>query len=369
MERKYSGLLLQQIAERQAIQSLNGIDILVKKIPDCDIAGAMDPRLYKDTKKMALMMKFLPKILGPMDFSSPKTLRILRNMFNKVKSIPIVKKKIAITTHYVTASDGYQIPIRKYHSETLKQKAPILYFIHGGGFFGGSPDVVDEAIKLIVEHTDILAFSIDYRLAPEHPYPTGHEDCYAGLKWIYAHALEHGGDPQNIFVAGDSAGGNLTQYCTNKDLDNDLHMVKGQLLLYPTVNMGGVEDEYSTWTKEKYEIYSKHQTAINMSLDMFNGASNALGQFLGTKEVLNKYLTPYLEVNPNMPPTFITVGEHDFLKVETLAYARKLVAAGVETTTILYKGLGHAYIDYIGVYPQSEDCAIEMGQFILNHTT
>lgn len=369
MERKYPNSLLQQIVARQEIQSINGIDVLVKKIPDCDIAGAMDPRLYKDTKKMALIMKLLPKSMRSMDFSSPKSLKKLRNMFNGVKSIPVVQEKITITTHHVTAPDGYQIPIRKYHSPARKKNVPILYFIHGGGFFGGSPDVVEEAIKLIVANTDILAYSIDYRLAPEHLYPTGHEDCYAGLKWIYAHALEHGADPQNIFVAGDSAGGNLTQYCTNKDLDNGLHMVKGQLLLYPTVNMGGVQDEYAKWTKDKYEIYSKHQMPINMTLDLFGGATDGLGQLLGTKEIRNKYLTPYLEVNPDMPPTFVTVGEHDFLKVETLAYARKLVKAGVKTTTVLYKGFGHAYIDNIGVYPQSEDCAIEMGNFILKHTS
>ena len=74
-------------------------------------------------------------------------------------------------------------------------------------------------------------------------------------------------------------------------------------------------------------------------------------------------------MNPKeLPPTFITVGEHDFLKPECLAYASKLTKSGVQTETILYKGFGHAYGDNVGVYPQSEDCAIEMGKFILKYS-
>ena len=254
-----------------------------------------------------------------------------------------------------------------FKGEHTLEHAPILYYIHGGGFFAGSTAVVEEAMKVIVAHTQIIVCSIDYRLAPEHPYPTGHEDCYAGLKWVYAHAAELGGDPQNIFVSGDSAGGNLTLYCTNRSLEDKLPMVKGQLILYPTVNMGGVSDKHVDFSKDKYDISRKHARAINMTLNMMGDTGGALGTILGTDDVMNHYLTPYMDVNPNMPPTFVTVGEHDFLKIETLAYARKLVKAGVETKTIVYKGLGHAYLDRIGFLPQSEDCAIEMGNFILKY--
>lgn len=69
----------------------------------------------------------------------------------------------------------------------------------------------------------------------------------------------------------------------------------------------------------------------------------------------------------NNPPTFLTVGEHDFLKIETLGYGVKLNKAGVETEMVLYKGFGHAYFDNAGVYPQTEDCVEEMGKFILKH--
>lgn len=367
MSRKYSKELLDKIVERQELVNIKGANVLVKKLPDSDEIGAMDPRLYNDMKKQLTMMKFMPKSMMKMD-TSPKSIEKLRNMFGEVKSVPIVEKKIDIITEHVEAKDGYKIPVRIYKSETMKENAPILYFIHGGGFFGGSPDVVEELVKLIVEKTDILAFSVDYRLAPENPYPTGHEDCYSVLTWIYNKADSLGADKKNIFVAGDSAGGNLTQYCTTRDIEANLGMVKGQLLLYPTVNMANVEDEFFKWSKDEYEMCPKHRKGLEMMLDMFSELSGGLESILGTSDVKNDYLTPYIRDAKGLPPTFITVGEHDFLKVECLAYASKLTKAGVDTTTVLYKGFGHAYGDNVGVYPQSEDCAIEMGNFILKYS-
>lgn len=93
-----------------------------------------------------------------------------------------------------------------------------------------------------------------------------------------------------------------------------------------------------------------------------------MSEVLGTKEINSKYLSPYVDVSPDYPSTFITVGEHDFLMIECLAYAAKLTNRGVDTETVLYRGLGHAYGDNVGVYPQSEDLAIEMGNFILKHS-
>ncbi|MEG2110273.1 alpha/beta hydrolase [Clostridium sp.] len=367
MSRKYSQQLLDKIIEKQEIINFKGANVLVKNLPDSDEKGAMDPRLYKDMKKQLTLMKFMPKSALKMD-ASPKSISKLRNMFGEVKSNPMVEKNIYISNETVEASDGYKIPVRIYKSETIKKNAPILYYIHGGGFFGGSPDVVEELVKLIVDKTDILAVSVDYRLAPENPYPTGHEDCYSVLKWIYENAESLGGNKNNIFVAGDSAGGNLTQYCTTKDMESNLSMVKGQLLLYPTVNMANVEDDLFKWSKDEYEFSAKHKAGLEMMLDMFNGLTGGLKDILGTDEVNNEYLTPYIRDPKGLPPTFITVGEHDFLKVECLAYAVKLTKAGVDTTTVLYKGFGHAYGDNIGVYPQSEDCAIEMGNFILKYS-
>lgn len=220
---------------------------------------------------------------------------------------------------------------------------------------------------MFVEKTNLCVVSVDYRLAPEHPYPTGHQDCYQVLKWIYANAESFGGDKEHIFVAGDSAGGNLTQYCTTRDYEDGAHMVKGQLLLYPTLNMAGVKDEYFQPDISQFEMAPKQKRGLTKMIGMFQGMTGGLEAILGTKEVQNDYLNPYTRDAKCNPPTFLTVGEHDFLKFETLGYGVKLHKAGVDTKMVLYKGFGHAYFDNTGVYPQCEDCIEEMGKFILEH--
>lgn len=125
-------------------------------------------------------------------------------------------------------------------------------------------------------------------------------------------------------MAGNSAGGNLAQYCTAKDKENEGHMVKGQMLLYPTVNMAGIDDAYAHWSIDKYNIHPKHQKVVKVMLSMMGGDTGMiilLGDILGTTEVNNGYLSPYVDVK-GVPPTLITVGEHDFLFVECLAYAK-----------------------------------------------
>lgn len=369
MDKKYSDALLKKIQEKQYVTQINGIDVLMKPIPDCDEEGMMDPRLYQDNKKMALMMRIMPKCLLKMD-TSEKGIENLRKMFNEVKSLAVTSEHIEIIDQCIKGKDMNEIPLRIYRPSKRYEKLPVLYYIHGGGFFGGHMGVVEQLVKMIVEKFDLIAVSINYRLAPENPYPKGHEDCYEGLKWIYEHISEFGGDKEKIFVAGDSAGGNLTQYCTTRDLEDKNYHIKGQLLLYPTVNMGGIDDEYVHWSLDKYHLHPKHKKVVTTMLQMMggdNGMTSMLGDILGTKDIMNPYLTPYRMDLKGMPPTFVTVGEHDFLYIECLAYARKLCLTGVNTKTVVYKGMGHAYGDNIGVYPQSEDCAIEMGNFIMEH--
>lgn len=363
MERKYSKELLDKLQDRQSIQSEKGIKVIYKKIPDCDEVGVMDPRLYNSMKKQLMLMKLLPKsafkISDPMEM-----VQKFRKMFNNVKSIPITTSKITTEHLKIEGEDGNLIPIRVYRPEGNKTNRPIYLYIHGGGFFAGSPDVVEEMCKVIVEKESFVAVSVDYRLAPENKYPAGHDDCFSALKWVYENAESIGGDKNKICVSGDSAGGNLATYCAMKDRDLNLGMVKLQALIYPSVNMAGVEDEYYHFSMDQYEIAKKHKFAIeSMFLSMGDNGSH-FKEILGTDNIKVPYLTPYIADLKGMPTTIIVFGEHDFLKVECLSYAVKLNKAGVKTKTIIYKGLGHGFADVIGVYPQAEDCMMEIGRFI-----
>lgn len=235
------------------MEDYHGAPVLVKNLPDCDEKGAMDPRLYRDQEKPLKLIAWMPSFLMKMD-TSEKGIANLRKTFNATKSIPCVEAPVGIETRTVLAEDGYEIPVRIYKAHPDDSGKAILYYIHGGGFFGGSPDVVEESVKMFVAKSGLCAVSVDYRLAPENPYPTGHQDCYQVLKWIGGNAASFGGDREHIFVAGDSAGGNLAQYCTTRDWEDGGNLVKGQLLLYPTLNMAGVKDELFRPGMDQFEM-------------------------------------------------------------------------------------------------------------------
>lgn len=372
MTRKYDIRLLEKLKEREGKGNYKGQELIIKRLPDCDEDGAMDPRLFEDQKKMLKMLKIMPMFMvKKMMKVDSEHIDNLREMFNGIKSVPVVTSEITTKKHEVETAKGITCDVYQYTNEKTTKESPVLYYIHGGGFFGGHHGVVEESLKLMVEKFGFTIFSVDYRLAPEHPYPNGHEDVYAVLKWIYQNGEMLNINPEKICVAGDSAGGNLTQYCSTKDREEKTNMVKAQLLLYPTLNMCGVEDEFFKWDISLYPMIPSQKKGLSKMLKMFGGMTGGLEPLLKCKkeDVCGPYLNPYTRKDPeNNPPTFVTAGEHDYLKVETLAWAAKLHKAGVETKAIVYNGLGHAYFDNCGVLPQTEDCIEEMGKFIIEHT-
>lgn len=369
MSRKYDVALLEKLKERTILGTYRNLPLVIKRVPEEVADGAMDPRLYQDSKKMLQMLKVAPNFLiKKMMNIDPEHIDSLREMFNAIKSVPVVETPIHIETYEVETEPSVHCSLYHYTDEQTTASSPVLYYIHGGGFFGGHHGVVEESLKLMVEKFHFHVFSIDYRLAPEHPYPQGHEDCYATLKWIYQHGKELNIDVENIFVAGDSAGGNLTQYCSTRDRREHTNMVKGQLLLYPTLNMCGVEDEYFKWDLSSYAMIPSQKRALTKMIGMFGSMSGALKPLMKVADAQNDDLNPYTRKDPELnPPTFVSVGEHDYLKLETLAWAAKLHDANVETKAVVYNGLGHAYFDNCGVFPQCEDCIEEMGNFIIAH--
>ena len=228
---------------------------------------------------------------------------------------------------------GPPVRVRIYRADDQSSKLPALYWIHGGGYVMGDIDMDDRLMKQMVKRIGCVAASVDYRLAPEHPFPTPVEDCYTGLKWLFAHADELGVEPARIAIGGPSGGGGLTAGLGLLARDRKEVQVAYQLLIYPMID-------------DRNATAAAH--AITDSR-VWNRESNRLGwkAYLG-RDGGGADVSPYAAATratdlSNLPPTYISVGTLDLFVDENIDYAQRLIQAGVPTELHVYPGAFHGF--------------------------
>lgn len=362
----YTDEFLQGLKDTARTVMDGDLPVVEKYAPDAVSPIGIDPRMLGGPLgRNAKMMSHLPNfMLDHLKMTmSEKDLATFRASCDQISSAVCVREGVDLRDGTVPAADGYPIPIRIYRDDRCGPSSPCLYFMHGGGFIGGGIPPYDECWKVFVSKFHMVVVSVAYRLMPENPYPTPHEDCIAVLNYLHELAEELGIDPEKIFVAGDSAGGNLAQACSTRSKGSG--RVRGQLLLYPTLNPFAVEDEYYKLDGKNF-VYEPTQAKISrcvtkqleMMVTGFQGGG--MTGVDGPDPIIN----PYTFDAGGNPPTFISVGALDFLKNDAIAWAHKLQDAGVPVQVVVYNGMGHGYLNAMGVFPQSEDVVDEMGQFI-----
>ena len=336
-------------------------------IPEGGEPGDMDPRVYAQSRMMPLLLKALSLRKGPMD--EEKLLGLLRREFAKYKGTYIADGGVITAFADAASYDGRAVPLRVYRRAETGQGRPVVVYFHGGGFVGGSPAIVEQLCKLLVQKLDCVAVNVDYRLCPENRWPAPPEDCRSAVDWAVAHASEFGGDGERLAVAGDSVGGNLAAVCALRDRAEGRCAVKAQLLLYPVTNLGCTETEFYHGTDlTKYQRSTRHAKVLDALLE---GAA----PFLSSRAMPRVYLqerigaddpsvSPAMADAAGLPPTLLCFGEHDFMAFDNIAYARKLKAAGAPCRTVVYRGVGHGFADQTGVMPQAADCVCRMAEFL-----
>ena len=365
MPRRYDTALLDKMKQSQRMEEYQGVPILVKPIPEGGQPGDMDPRLYKSMKWMPLLSHFIPK--PKKDITILEKIQPYRKMFGQYKGDVVVSEGVETKEVKVPSADGYMVPVRIYRRTDAGSGLPILVYYHGGGFFGGGVQIVEQMCKVLVANLDCVVLNVDYRLCPEAHYPQPFDDCWCATRWAWEHADQLGGDRNKMAVAGDSAGGNLAAAITLRDRDEGTGMVKLQVLLYPAVNISGRHTEfYQGVDYEKYRRSPRHKRVLDCVLklmgSMLNGNDNLLEQVYlqGHLPAESVYASPLLDDFHALPSTMLIFGEHDMLAFEDIAYARTAHKAGVPLKTIVYEGISHGFADQIGVMPQAEDCMKEI---------
>ena len=245
------------------------------------------------------------------------------------------------------------IPARIYSPET-KAPAPVIVHFHGGGWVVGSLDTHDPFCRYLSELARAVIISVDYRLAPEHKFPAAIEDAEAATRWALDHAAELGGNPQRVFVSGDSAGGNLAAAVAQ--LLAEKAGLRGQILLFPITDA----------TPEKYPSYE--QNAKGYGLERAN-MEWFLNQYLGGQASRNDLrAAPILAKDlGKLPPALIMTGEYDVLRDEGMVYAARLREAGVDVTHFHFSEMHHNFPVWpltVAEFPQSYEAREKIANWV-----
>ncbi len=228
---------------------------------------------------------------------------------------------------------GGEIPVRIYRPEGVEDPGICVYF-HGGGFVIGNLDTHDRDCRILAEQAQCLVVSVDYRLAPEHPFPAAPDDCYAALEWVAEHGRSLGGDTSRLAVAGDSAGGNLAAVVAQRARDRSGPELAFQLLVYPVVDVS------PTLENPIYESMTENAEGYFLSLEdmLFFEQCYIVSDAHKTDPAASPILAESLE---GLPPAHVLTCEFDPLRDQGEAYAKALADAGVAVTLSRYDGAIH----------------------------
>lgn len=252
--------------------------------------------------------------------------------FTALTPDPVPAPRIAMAPGIDGAPD---VPLHIYTPSGGDRLRPLILHIHGGAMISGSAAMAKRYLPELTERHDAIGVSIDYRLAPETPFPGPQLDCLAGLQWLIANAAQLNIDPARIVVMGESAGGGLAASLAQMARDHGIALA-GQVLVYPMLDhrTSGPDDVWRNTVAGEF-VFTPSRNRFGW--DCLRGRYAADDHRKG-------WFSPALADDlSNLAPAFITVGQLDIIVDETIDYARRLAAAGVLTELHMFAGGVHAF--------------------------
>jgi acetyl esterase/lipase len=227
---------------------------------------------------------------------------------------------------------------------------PLLVYYHGGGFTYGDLETHDGVCRILCRHAGAHVLAIDYRLAPEHPFPAAVEDARAALRWAFANAQALGADPQRVGVGGDSAGGNLAAVVSHLAARDGGPAPTLQLLIYPATDFSR--------RRRSRELFGEGFLLTNSEMDWFE--TNYLGA--ERTHARDPRASPLLADDlSGLAPAYVVTAAFDPLRDEGEEYAEALRVAGTPVTLRRFPGFIHAFIAGAGVSRNARDALVEIG--------
>lgn len=278
-----------------------------------------------------------------------------RQLFDRMAPmLDLPKAPLAAEEDIRLIGKGGALPARLFRPQDAASPAPLILFLHGGGFVIGSVRSYAHLCGHIAAETGAVVLSLDYRLAPEHVFPAAVEDCLSALAFVREAADRLGIDPARIFVAGDSAGGNLAAVTALADRDGDAGApaLAGQILAYPVTDM--LHEHPSR------ETFAEGLFLENETMRWF------AGHYLPEKTDRGDWRASPLHANSHqaLPPALLLIAGLDPLSDEGRAYGGRLRAAGVPTETEEFPGLIHGFLSMGAVIPEARQAIERIARFV-----
>jgi acetyl esterase len=231
-----------------------------------------------------------------------------------------------------------EIPVRIYTPSGSGPFGALVYF-HGGGWVIGNIETHDATCRQLAAGAGCVIVSVDYRLAPEHKFPAGPEDCYAATRWVADNARSLNVDASRLAVGGDSAGGNLAAVVALMARDRGGPTLVFQLLVYPATDCAD-----DTPSHREFAAVSKDYILSRADMEWF------WGYYLGPNDRTNPIACPALAKSlANLPPALVITAEVDPLRDEGEAYAEALRRAGVKVKVKRYDGVCHGFFSMASI--------------------
>lgn len=303
----------------------------------------LDPAYHK----LAPYFESLPKFN---QFSSAKEFREAINSIYAERNREISKyEKVNRVEEMTVKGRNGDIRVRIYQQ---RENSPVLVYYHGGGFVICSLDSHDALCRRIARLSNATVVSVDYRLAPEHKFPTAVYDCYDATKWVVENGEEIGVDTSRLFVGGDSAGGNLAAGVSILARDEGEDFIKQQILIYPVVN----------FVTPSPSIYEFGEGYWILDLEIMRWFTE---QYLPSREdAMNPLASPIFANLENLPPALVITAEYDPLRDEGEMFGHMLKKAGVEASVVRYNGVLHGFVNYYPVLKAGRDAINQIAALI-----